>query len=86
MSDFKLDFRDTATAFADKSDAELLERYRIFRLMNSPLLNSIGTTAASFALSLGLPVKGIIKSTVFRIFCGGETIEECQSAVDRLAA
>lgn len=86
MSDFKLDFRDTATAFADKSDPELLERYRIFRLMNSPLLNSVGTAAASLALSIGLPVKGLIKSTVFRIFCGGETIEECQATVDRLAA
>lgn len=86
MSDFKLDFRDTATAFADKSDAELLERYRIFRLMNSPFLNSVGTAAASLALSIGLPVKGLIKSTVFRIFCGGETIEECQATVDRLAA
>lgn len=86
MSDFKLDFRDTATAFADKSDAELLERYRIFRLMNSPFFNSLGTKAATIALSLGLPIKGIIKSTIFRIFCGGETIEECQPVVERLAA
>ncbi len=86
MSDFMLDFQDTATAFADKSDSELTEKYRIFKLMNSPFLNAIGTRSAKFALSLGLPVEGLIKSTIFEQFCGGETIEECESAIKRLAS
>lgn len=85
MSEFKLDFQDTETAFADKTDADLLERQRLFKVMNSPFLNSLGTKAATFALGLGLPVKGLIKSTVFELFCGGETIEECQPVVERLA-
>lgn len=84
MGEFKLNFRDTETAFADKSTPELLERQRLFKVMNSPLLNSISTKAATFALGLGLPVKGIIKSTVFELFCGGETIEECEPVVERL--
>jgi proline dehydrogenase len=84
MSEFKLDFQDTATAFADKSDAELSEKYRLFKMLNSPLLNSIGTRAAKFALALGLPVEGVIKSTIFEQFCGGETIEECSPVIDRL--
>lgn len=84
MSEFKLNFRDTETAFADKTTPELLERQRLFRVMSSPFLNSLSTTAATFALSLGLPVKGIIKSTVFELFCGGETIGECESAIERL--
>lgn len=84
MAEFKLDFQDTVTAFADKSNSELLEKRRLFKLMNSPLLNSIGTRAAMFALSLGLPVKGLIKSTVFELFCGGETIEECEPTIERL--
>jgi proline dehydrogenase len=86
MSDFKLDFQDTATAFADKSNSELKEKYRIFKLMNSPFLNSIGTRATKFALSLGLPVEGLIKTTVFEQFCGGETIEECEPTVVKLGA
>lgn len=81
-----LDFQDTATAFADKSDSELAEKYRIFKLMNSPFLNAIGTRSAKFALSLGLPVEGLIKSTIFEQFCGGETIEECESAIKRLGS
>ncbi len=86
MSDLKLDFRDTATAFADKSNAQLKEKYRLFRMMNSPFLNSVGTAAAKFALSVGLPVEGLIKRTVFEQFCGGETIEECQDTIRELAA
>jgi proline dehydrogenase len=84
MSDFRLDFQDTATAFADKSDAELREKYRLFKMLNSPFLNSIGTRAAKFALALGLPVEGIIKSTIFEQFCGGETIEESEPVIEKL--
>lgn len=85
MSEFKLDFQDTATAFADKSNAELKEKYRLFKMLNSPVLNSIGTKTAKFALALGLPVQGLIKNTVFEQFCGGETIEECEGVINQLA-
>ncbi|MEP7149857.1 MAG: proline dehydrogenase family protein [Acidobacteriota bacterium] len=86
MSEFKLDFRDTETAFADKSDAELREKYRLFKMLNSPFLNAIGTRAAKLALYLGLPVEGLIKETIFEQFCGGETIRECEPVIDRLGA
>src|SRR6185436_20503989 len=85
MSEFKLDFRDTATAFADKTDTELREKYRLFKLLNSPFLNAIGTRVTKFALSLGLPVEGLIKETIFEQFCGGETIRECAGVVNRLS-
>ncbi len=84
MSEFKLDFRDTETAFADKSDAELKEKYRLFKMLNSPFLNAIGTRATTFALWLGLPVEGLIKETIFEQFCGGETIRECEPVIERL--
>ena len=84
MSDFELDFQDTETAFADKTDAELKEKYRLFKMLNSPFLNSIGTRIAKFALSAGLPVKGMIKSTIFEQFCGGETIDECNRVIEKL--
>jgi proline dehydrogenase len=86
MSEFKLNFQDTATAFADKTSAELQEKYRLFKMMNSSLLTSIGTKAAELALSLGLPVRGIIKETLYKQFCGGETIEECQPTIEKLGA
>ena len=84
MSEFKLNFRDTKTAFADKSNRDLKEKYQLFKMMNSPFLNSFGTKAAQFALSIGLPVKGLIKDSIYKQFCGGETIEECQPTIDKL--
>jgi proline dehydrogenase len=86
MTEFFLDFRDTKTAFADKSNSELKEKYRLFRMLNSPLLNSLGTRLTRFALSAGLPVEGIIKSTIFEQFCGGETISECEKVISKLGA
>lgn len=84
MSEFDLDFQDTETAFADKSSAELKEKYRLFKLLNSPLLSAVGTRMTKFALSAGLPVRGLIKNTIFEQFCGGETIEECTPVIERL--
>jgi proline dehydrogenase len=84
MSDFQLDFQDTETAFADKTNSELKEKYRLFRMLNSPLLSSVGTRAAKFALSIGLPVEGMIKKTIFEQFCGGETIEESDRVIEKL--
>ena len=86
MSEFRLDFQDTATAFADKSDAQLKEKYRLFKMLNSPLLNSIGSAATRFALSIGLPVEGLIKATIFEQFCGGEKIDECEPTIATLGA
>lgn len=86
MSEFSLDFRDTAVAYADKSDAELKEKYRLFKMLNSPFLNSIGTGMTKFALSLGLPVEGAIKGTIYKQFCGGETIAESERVINRLGA
>ncbi len=86
MSEFQLDFQDTATAFADKSNSQLKEKYRLFKMLNSPFLNALGSTAARFALSIGLPVEGIIKSTIFEQFCGGETIAECENTINDLGA
>lgn len=84
MIDSELNFQDTETAFADKTNAELREKYRLFKMMNSPFLTDFGTSAAQIGLRLGLPIKGLIKSTVFKQFCGGETIEECQPTIDKL--
>jgi len=84
MSEFQLDFHDTATAYADRTDKELSGKHRIFKLLNSPMLNSVGTGLAKFALSLGLPVESMIKATIYEQFCGGETIDECKDVIEKL--
>src|SRR6185436_8006176 len=84
MAEFALDFQDTETAFADKSDKELKEKYKLFRMLNSPVLNAIGTRLTTFALSIGLPVEGLIKSSIFEEFLGGETIAESKETIEEL--
>ena len=79
------DLRDTRTAFAHKGDAELWRAYWLFRVIGNPLLSRIGGSLTQLALNLRLPIKGLIKSTIFRQFCGGETIEESSGAATRLA-
>ena len=80
-----IDFNDTQIAFASKTDWQLTERYWLFRLMNSPTLTKLGTAVLGWAIRWKLPVKGLIKATIFKQFCGGETVSECLPVIEELA-
>jgi proline dehydrogenase len=77
-------FKDTAVAFENKTDKELFLSYFIFGLTKSPFLVKFLSQAAKITLAMGLPVKPIIKSTVFKQFCGGERESEYTSVVGKL--
>lgn len=81
----KIDFKNTKIAFASKSDAQLKKAFWMFRMMQSGTLVSIGSRLANFGLSLGLPIKGMIKKTIYEHFVGGESISNCEDAIDNLA-
>ncbi|MCW5900376.1 MAG: proline dehydrogenase family protein [Flavobacteriales bacterium] len=76
---------DTRIAFADKSDADLWRATWLFRIIGTPWLSAFGQRMSQAALSLRLPVKGMIKATIFKQFCGGETIEESLRTAEKLA-
>ncbi len=78
-------FENTALAFVAKSDWQLKKAYWLFRVVNNSLMASIGTKAANLSLKMHLPVKAIIKKTVFEHFCGGESIEESKEVVHLLS-
>jgi proline dehydrogenase len=44
----------------------------------------MGPPITNFAMKIGLPIKGIIKATIFKHFCGGETINECDNTIKKL--
>lgn len=79
-----ISFEDTSVAFKHKSDRELLLSYLIFRLTKEPFLVKILSMAAKAALAIGLPVKSLIKATVFKQFCGGEKKEEYTKVISDL--
>lgn len=80
----KIHFDDTEVAFSYKSDRELKKANFIFSLVNNPFVSSIATGLAKVGLALKLPVKGLIRSTVFEHFCGGETIDQSNSTIQTL--
>ncbi len=79
-----ISFEDTATAFAYKSDSELNKAHFLFSSMGYQWLVKAGTAFTPWAIRSGLPVKGLIRNTIFRQFVGGETLEETAAVADKL--
>jgi proline dehydrogenase len=80
----RIDFSDTEIAFKNQSKSQLDLNYYIFMAMNQNWLVNIGTFSIKLFLKLGLPIKFIIKRTIFQLFCGGEDIKECEKTIDKL--
>lgn len=72
-----LSLENTQIAFLSKTDAELKRAYWLFKLIASPSIMLCGKYLTVMALKMNLPIRGMIKKTIFKQFCGGETIAEC---------
>mgnify|MGYP001218826980 FL=1 len=79
------DLSDTRIAFAHKSDHELWKAQQLFRIIGNPTITAVGSGLTKAALALHLPIKGMVKATIFQQFCGGETIEESLASAKKLA-
>jgi proline dehydrogenase len=79
-----LDFSNTEIAFQYKSTKDLKKAYWLFKIIGYNWLIKVGPSLLNVALKLHLPVLGIIKNTVFKQFCGGETINECETVINTL--
>jgi len=77
-------FEDTAIAFKYKSDKELRKANFIFTIVNHPFVSSLATGAVKLGMKLGLPIQGLVRSTVFEHFCGGETIAKAERTIQHL--
>lgn len=80
-----ISFDNTEIAFQGKSKKDLNRAYYLFKLVSSNTLVKIGTSLLNIALFLRLPVLGIIKSTIYKHFCGGESIKDSQNTIEELA-
>ncbi len=79
-----LSFDNTQTAFSDKTTRQLKKSYRMFWMVKSPWLVKAGSGLLNLANHLRFPLKWALKRTVFEHFCGGETLEECSDAIEKL--
>jgi len=80
-----ISFDNTKIAFSSKTDSELFRSYLLFKLIASPFLVNLGKSLINIALTLHLPIKPLIKATIFKQFCGGESIAECEKTIENLA-
>ena len=84
-SDSYVDFNNLEIAFRDKSNAELRQAHLLFRLMNNSGLVKIGKHLINFALSVHLPIRWVIRKTIYKHFVGGESISNCSKTIGKLA-
>lgn len=81
----KINFENTEIAFRNKSDAELKQAFWLFKIIGSNFLTQVGPPITNFLLNVGFPIQGAIKATIFKQFCGGETIEQCDHTINQLS-
>ena len=78
-------FNDTKIAFADKTTAQLEKAKWMFTAIQYPSLTSFGIGVLNFTVKNNFPfVEGIVKTTLFEQFCGGETREQSMKVVDKM--
>jgi proline dehydrogenase len=82
--DPRISFDNTEYAFAYKSDKELRKAKFLFSTMGYQTLVKLGTTVTPWIIKAGLPIKGLIRNTIFKQFVGGETLEETAKVADKL--
>ncbi|TRZ82141.1 MAG: proline dehydrogenase [Sediminibacterium sp.] len=81
-----LSLDNTQIAFAYKSNAELKRARFLFTVIQSPIIVSLATKLTPALMNSGLPVNGLIRSTIFNQFVGGETLEETARVAKQLGA
>ncbi len=79
-----ISFDNTEFAFAYKSGRQLKKARFLFSSMSKPWLVKLGVKLTPWAIRAGLPVKGLIRKTIFAQFVGGETLEETARVVKNL--
>lgn len=71
-----LSLNNTQNAFAYKSNTDLNKAKWLFTVIQNPWIVSLGTRFTPMLMKSGLPINGLIRSTIFNQFVGGETLEE----------
>ena len=79
-----ISFDNTEFAFEYKTNEQLKKARFLFSSMGNAWLVKIGTRLAPWSIKAGLPVKGIIRNTIFAQFVGGETLEQTAEVAKKL--
>src|SRR5688572_14294087 len=80
----KFDLTDVKTAYVYKSTRDLRFTYFIFKILQHPWLAKKLTKVAEKILEKDLPLRSLIRLTIFKVFCSGETLREAFDTIKRL--
>ena len=80
-----IDLSNTEVAFSALSDLQLRQAWLLFKFLGQSWVVKLGPNLAYLSLKFRLPIKGLIKKTVFSHFCGGENIQDCLPRIRSLA-
>jgi proline dehydrogenase len=79
-----LNFEDTGTAFSLRSTKELKRAGFLFTVIGNRRLTLLARPLTNFLLWIKFPLAPILKKTVFKQFCGGESITECEPLISEM--
>ena len=77
-------FNNLKVAFADKSDKDLNRAYLLFKTISNPLVSKTLSIIIKASIALRIPINNIVRATIYKHFCGGTTIENSKSTIDKL--
>ncbi len=80
-----INFENTEIAFKRQTSSSLKKANFLFRTIANNIVLKIGKMSITFANSLHIPIAWAVKPTIYKQFCGGETIKECEPLVKILA-
>ena len=74
-------FDDTQVAFKMKKNFHLYNAIFLFNIITRKLLVTVFTNLTLLMLKMKLPVKWILKRTIYKHFCGGVDLIECKEII-----
>lgn len=80
-----INFENTEIAFKSKSNKDLKRAYYLFKIISSFTIVKVSSALTKVALFFRIPINRPVKATIFKQFCGGETIIECDKTIKNLS-
>ena len=77
-------FNDTETAFKLKSKINLYNAKILFVVITKKILVSILTKSTLYLLKFKIPIKWVLKGTIYNHFCGGINYDECNKTISEM--
>ena len=77
-------FENIEVAFKDKTNKDLNRAYILFKSISNPFFSKIATKLIKGAIFFKIPIDGIVKKTIYKHFCGGTTIKDSTSTINKL--